>query len=437
MRNIKIIFVSFCFFTLIFNQYVNVLFFSLSYFILLFFLLFRCSFLDFRVGFVFLLTIYSFYSSLNFYTSDFEVVLPVANNFIDKITSDTQQQAFIINHAFILGVLSNIVYEKNHFLYARKKLNLRKTNNFHIILFLISVFLILSLIKLDWNRIRNEYNLGGVSNTFFLSYLLFGYLIYSCINKSILKIVILFLLSFILLYMGVRQVIFWGILMFVLHKNFDHQKKLILNSLNLKFLFASFIVLTFFTIAVYFRVNRDQTLSSLFYIDYLYLLNLSVNLFYSETIYTYCNLYQVYDHISSLEYTLFNLISDFFVQMIPHSLFPEKYNYLHYHKINSDNILNPFGSWYYVGSIALITKQPILVFIISFIICYLFNNLFRLKQFNILTSNFKYSSYFIIYLFCFLYNTRSPIIGGFKIAFTIILFLLIIDLILHSRCKKF
>lgn len=437
MRNIKIIFVSFCLFTLIFNQYVNILSFSLSYFILLLFLFFRYSFLDFRVGFVFLLTLYSFYSSLNFYISDFNVVLPVANNFIDKISTDTQKQAFIINHAFILGVLFNIVYEKNHFLYAQKNLILRKTNNFQIILFLISILLILSLIKLDWNRIRSEYTLGGVSNTFFLSYLLFGYLIYSSINKSFVKIVILFLLSFILLYMGVRQVIFWGILMFVLHKNFINQKKLLLNSLNLKFLFASIFVLTFFTIAVYFRENRDQTLSSLFYIDYIYLLNLTVNLFYSETIYTYCNLYQVYDHISSLEYTLLNFISDFIVQIVPHSLFPEKYNYLHYRIINPDNLLNPFGSWYYVGSIALITKQPILVFIISFIICYLFNNLFRLKQFNIFTSNFKYSSYFIIYLFCFLYNVRSPIIGGFKIAFTIILFLLIIELTLHSRCKRF
>ena len=435
-ENIKFIFLFFSFFSLLFNQYINVLTFSISYFILLNILLFRYSFLDFRVGFVFLLTLYSFYASLNFYISDLDLILPVAYNFIDNISINTQKQAFIINHAFILGVYFNIFYERNYFLHTRHKLILRKIKNFHIILSLITVVLILSLIKLDWNRINNEYNLGGVSNTFFLSYLLFGYLIYSCMNNSFVKFGIILILSIILLYMGVRQVVFWGFLMYVLHTNYKMHKKLLFNSVNFKFLFATLLLLFFFTLAVYFRVNRDHSFHSVLDIDYLYFLSLCLNLFYSETIYTYCNLYQVIENLPSIEYKEVNFVTDFFVQLVPHSFFSEKYNYLHYRIINPDNLLNPFGSWYYVGFIALITNHPIVVFFIAFSICYIFNNTFRIKQLNVFTNNFKYSSYFIIYLFCFLYNTRSPIIGGFKIAFTVILFLLIIDLTLRSRCKR-
>ena len=437
MINIKNFLVLFCFFMLLFNDYFSALPFAFFYILLFFILICNYSFLDFRVGFVCLLTVYSIYPSLIFLISDTDTDFIVANNLVDKLGSNTQFHVFIVNHSFILGVFFNIFYERNHFLNNNFKLHINKSKYSHIIFFIISFFLLISLYKLDWKRIQNEYTLEGVSNAFFFSYLLFSYMIYSGRNMSLFQRILILLLLIILLYMGVRQVIFWGIIIYVLDKNFKSGKFFIFNKLNFKYFIYFTLILLFFTISVYFRTYRDHSFVNLLGIDYIYLLNLTLNLFFSETIYTYCNLFQVYDQIQTFEYTLFNFLTDFLVQIIPHSIFPDKYDYLKYNLINPDNILNPFGSWYFVGSIALMTKHPLLLFFFGFMICFLFNNFFKLKLLNYFTLNFRYSTYFVIYTFCFLYNVRSPVIGGYKISFVIITSLILIDLLSRYRCKRF
>ena len=395
---------------------------------------FRKGLIDYRVGFLGMITLYSMYPLVHYFIyNNHDVGIGSYNRYALLEILPLNLRALQYISYFCLGICLHIMLRKNKFLECMKDLNqnnlkLTDISKYNLQLYISYILFFLSLLLLDWGRIRAEYTLEGISLTFFICYFIFsiyGIFIASTGKLTISKIIPLFLIMSVFAFMGTRQTIFWGILIlfisniiFLSRNPRSWISKSFLKSL-IKYLFIITGIVTIFALTVSYRVNKDLGLIYAILGDIPIILKLSFSLFLSEVYYTYYNLLIVIN--SSLEgyLPLLSLFNDFFIQMIPSQLFPGKYAYMDFVNLSRDFELTPFGTWYIIGMIATVSIIPIMSMILGFLYCELINFIsILLKKTTSHLGEFS-AFYAIIYVFCSFYPVRATIAGGLKMALSI------------------
>lgn len=400
--------------------------------------------IDYRVGFLGMISVYSFFPITNFFIfNTHDVGIGSYKSFALLESYDLNLKALQFVSYFCLGICMHIIFRKNKFINYLSELNgkgLLKENlsKYDWKLYISYILFFVTLLFLDWNRISSEYTLEGVSLTFFMSYFIFSiYAVFIATTGklSISKVIPLFLIMAVFAYMGTRQTIFWGLLiLFISQLIYQARIKTSLLSMTnikrlTKYLAIISLIVTVFAITVSYRVNKDVGLIFTILNDLPLIFKLSFSLFLSETYYTFYNLLIVIHSSLDGYLPMSSLLNDFFIQMIPSQIFSNKYAYMDFINISREYELTPFGTWYIVGMIATVSFIPFISFIIGFIYCEIINllSIFARKATSSLG---EFSAFYaIIYVFCCFYAVRATIAGGLKMALSIFIIIILFKLV--------
>ena len=400
--------------------------------------------IDYRVGFLGMITLYAFLPIFNyFFYGSHDVGIGSYNSFARLEARELNLQALQYVSYFCLGICFHLLIKKNKFVNYISNMSKDSTQapnlkQYSQRLYLSYALFGMSLLLLDWGRIRSEYTLENVSLTFFICYFIFsifGVFIASTGRLPISKLIPLLIIMAIFSFMGTRQTIFWGIWILIISNvtyRF-HYPRLFLTKSFVKSIFKYAVILLsvimIFALTVSYRVNKDLDLIFLILGDLPLILKISFSLLLSETYYTYYNLLIVID--SSLEghLSILSLFKDFFVQMVPRQIFPSKYTNMDFINLSRDFDLTPFGTWYVIGMIATVSIIPIVSFLLGYVYCEIINLSSILVR--KITSNLgEFSAlYAIIYVFCSMYSVRSTLAGGLKMAVSIFIIFILFKLL--------
>lgn len=418
--------------------------------------------IDFRVGFLGMITLYSIFPITNYFIfNTHDVGIGSYKNFALLESYELNLKALQFVCYFCLGICMHIIFRKNKYttyLNEFSVINNNLSNDLRIYnwkLYVSYILFFMTLFLLDWGRIRTEYTLEGASLTFFVSYFIFsiyGVFIASEGKLSRSHLIPLFLIMGIFAYVGTRQTIFWGLLILLISQ-LIYQARLKSSLFSFtqikrfsKFLIGIFFIIIVFAITVSYRVNRDVGLIYTIINDLPLILKLSFSLFLSETYYTFYNLLIVIHSSLDGYLRITSLFNDFLVQMIPAQIFSNKYAYMDFINLSKEYDLTPFGTWYIVGMIATISFIPFISFFIGFIYCEIINLASILLR-KVASSMGEFSAFYaIIYVFCCFYSVRGTIAGGLKMALSIFIIISLFKLvpylynliqIKNGRKKKF
>jgi len=433
-----------CFTATIFIQFfIPLLSYSLLILLMLI-LLFKKGLIDFRIGFLGMITVYSILPIINYFIfNSHNVGIGSYKSFALLESYELNLKALQFVSYFSLGICMHIIFRKNKFISSLKELSskelaLEDLKKYDWKLYISYLLFFITLLFLDWGRIRSEYTLEGVSLTFFMSYFIFsiyGVFIASTGKLSISKVIPLFIIMAIFAFMGTRQTIFWGLLiLFISNIIFlSRTKKRFFTKSSLKRIikYTSIIglLITIFAVTVSYRVNKDIGLIFVILNDLPMIFKLSFSLFLSETYYTFYNLLIVIHSSLNGYLPLSSLFNDFFVQMIPSQIFSNKYAYMDFINLSREYDLTPFGTWYIVGMIATVSFIPFISMVLGYLYCELIN-LSSLVVRKTTSSLGEFSAFYaLIYVFCCFYSIRGTIAGGLKMALSIFIIIILFKFI--------
>jgi len=406
--------------------------------------------IDFRIGLLAFTSLYYFGSYINYF---YYKKVHFSSGEIADIMLDPQINiiALFFVVLFQLGVMLHFETVKLGIssFYKKKSFNYVITpfmskDNYLLLKYgipIVGIIFLAELSILDWARISQEYTLEAISRVFFFFYVLFALLAlkysytkyYLKQSPKFIYIIILLLLP-ILNYMGVRQIIFWGVLnIFICSYTFlyitENNKFSFIGTISrlTKYFTISFLFLMAISIGFLFRHQKTEIFSVLSSMTLMDVINAVRSGFIAETTFTAFNLLAVVDQAShgNSMFPLMNIF-DFFVLFIPTWLFPEKYNYVHYFNFAKEFNVTPFGSWYIVGEFVASLYYPVLVFMGAFLyvnLIYYFVKYLLKKSKTILSFCLYYS---ITYVFASLFTVRSPVESGLKVGVTIFIAILLL-----------
>jgi len=410
--------------------------------------------IDIRVGMLVFLSLYYFGQFFNFFVVNSNDVASGLNDNIAFHLQDYTINIQALNYVvfFQLGLLVNLTLHAFNF----HKITMSQYGKSSILTYdyfimskitkalLLFVFVLL-LTTLNWDRISNEYTLEGMSKVFFVYYLLFTVIVINFIYKSIYlkkgrsQFVVFMLLSIILFnYLGVRQVLFWSLLVsFISIAIFIHiYKNTTLSFVRYKKYFFFFLVLSIFllillNISFLFRHQKSEVISVLLGVNFMDMVNSLISAFFAETKLTTYNLLAIVSENNQANYlSFFGMLSDMLIMMIPYDLWAEKYAYLETVNFAKKYNVTPFGTWYIVGHFASLAVYPIFVFIASYMysmFLYVFSAQVLTRCNSLIMASVFYG---ISYVFLGLYVVRGSLIGGIKMTLTLIFGIMLLNFIL-------
>jgi hypothetical protein len=408
---------------------------------------------DIRIGFLLFLSLYYIGHFFEFFIFGMP---DISSNLRDEIVSNLTDhtinlQALTFVVASQLGVLINFSlnktdYRRLYFFKLKKypPMSFDYLNTAKYLMPFITFLFLFLILFLDWARISEEYTLSGVSTIFFTFYALSALLAISFIYNTIYLSKTPYLLTFYGLfaiflfnYLGVRQTLLWGgLIIFISSAMFIHCYKN--NSFSildngrtymLGILFA-LIFLILIGISFSFRHQKIEMMNVLMSIDIEVLLDLLVDGFFAETRFTSYNLLAVVNENNHGHHLSFvGVLLDMFTMLIPHGMWPSKYEYIESIRFSKEYDVTPFGTWYIVGLFTSIFAYPSLVFLAV----YTYSGFLRRisigifnKSRSIIMSSVFYG---IFYVFLALYVVRGTLSGGFKLAITLILMFIVLNLV--------
>ncbi len=415
--------------------------------------------IDTRIGLIAFTTIYYFGTYINFF---FLKNFHFTSGPISYVMSNEQINFLSLHYVvvFQLGILvsyfskdisfnrikkDDLGYYKNFFL----NWDFFLTAKFGLPVLLIVLFI--DSLSLDWSRIRSEYTLESMSTIFFWLYLIFSLIALRLLYKNFLnkkRIYFEYFLVFVLLifmnYLGVRQVLVWGLLTVIISYFFYlfKVKKVKLDFKNNIFysvlLVASGIaLLLLINISFLFRHQKTEMINILFNLSLAQLFKALLNGFIAETTFTTYNLLAVVDNILKGNSMFpFKNIFDFFIMIVPSFLYPEKYNMIYFSEFSRQYNVTPFGTWFIVGQFASSFKYPFFVFLSSYTYSTLQIKIleFLWKKSNLMIEYCLF--YGLTYVFTSLYVVRGITEGGLKVCLTIFIGLYFFKFVLRFIKKS-
>lgn len=406
---------------------------------------------DIRVSILIFTILYSFFISLSFYyldTTDIgqgQADIFVAIN-INNVIRALNYNLFWMS-GIIIHLLTNIDYMHQkliNYLNINSNLNLRNMNYWIIFIFFMWLF---SVARLDWGRINDEYTLEGVGMSFGLSYVIFSYISARYLNFKKLQILDYLILMFLIAVfslIGARQPLFWGFIMLGIVCTFVKFKEnlTLLQFISiknfLKYSAISLIIIISLSLIVWYRVSRDPSaiLKILSDLEIRFILDLFVRLLIAETVYTFYNLMSVMQNNLNGVISLGVIFYDFFIQLIPSFILPNKYKLMETYKIVNQFELAPFGTSYVVGTLALAASSPILLGVYAYLYCSLIKVLIKILFFFSNSYIERTIIYCLFYVFSGAYIVRGSIFGGLKLAITLSLIFMFFCIIERIKLKK-
>ncbi len=398
--------------------------------------------IDLRIGLLAFSTLYFFGTYINFfYLNNFHFSSGAIREVMENYEINVKALQYVT--MFQLGILTSYYKEKINFLkflFSKREsspivsltLEYLKLIKYGIPLLLL--LLIIDSFSLDWGRLRNEYSLESMSTIFYWLYVLFALLSISLIyNRSYYKRISISLISIILIiivflnYLGVRQVLIWGVVnMGISYSLFLHLVNKspldFKNNLYKVFLFGFLSIgfLLLINVSFLFRHQKAEMFSVLMNLNMSQLFNGVLNGFIAETTFTTYNLLSVVEN-NSIGNSMFPLknIFDIFFLFIPSFIFPEKYNYIYFFTFARTYDVTPFGSWYIIGEFASSLYYPILVYFGAFLYASIQLSFIK-KLAKKCKSIIQFCSYYgITYVFGSLYVVRGVTEGGVKVGISI------------------
>lgn len=410
---------------------------------------------DIRVCILIFTILYSFSISLSFYfLASTDLGQGKADLFVN-INTNSVISALNYNLFWMSGIIIHLLMNINYMHqklinywknYLNKNKNLKSKNMNYLIIIIFFMWL-LSVARLDWGRINDEYTLEGVGMSFGLSYVIFSYISARYLNFKSLQTLDYFILIFLIIVfslIGARQPLFWGFIMLGIVCTFVKFKEnlILLHFIRvknfLKYSAIIFIIIISLSLIVWYRVSRDPSgiLAILSDLEIRFILNLFVRLLIAETVYTFYNLMSVMQHNLNGVISLGVIFNDFFIQLIPSFILPNKYKLMETYKIVNQYELAPFGTSYVVGTLALAASSPILLGIYAYLYCSLIKVLIKTLFFFSNSYIERTIIYCLFYVFSGAYIIRGSIFGGLKLAITLSLVLILFCIIERIKLKK-
>jgi len=406
---------------------------------------------DIRIGLLFFTSIYYVGQYLNFFILNSD---DISSGLSDRIIifnlNDYYTNIEALSHVvvFQVGVLVQFIsqefsFNEKYYLYRYKNIidskyvDLIKFGKWPIIF-----LLILFTLQLDWELIKYKYTLGGMSEVFFLCYLLFTIstmdFIYRIYSGRLINYLHVFWLMFFLIifnYLGVRQVLFWSacILFFGFSSFYSIKNCNTLGFLDNKksFFIVILCALSFLmvlNIGFLFRHQKMEMLNVLANLSFSQIFSSTLSGFFAETKLTTYNLLAVINENNNGNTLRFlESFRDFFVMLIPSGLWREKYQYLEVINFSKEHNVTPFGTWYIVGFFSSLVVHPFYLFITS----YIYSFFIYAVSVKIFSQHrplvFASTLYGVAYSFLGLYVVRGTLFGGVKIALSIMCSLFILN----------
>jgi hypothetical protein len=410
---------------------------------------------DIRVCILIFSILYSFFINLSVYFFNTTDLGQGSSFLFTNITPNAVNMALNYNLFWLAGIMIHLLINTEYLhqklvdyytSYKNDNSRIKSKSIDYLIIFIFSLWL-LSVTRLDWGRINDEYTLEGVGMTFGLNYILFAYISARLLTFKSLQFLDYFILLFIVAIfslIGARQPLFWGFIMlgsvytFVRFKN----NLILFNFIKIKNLFKysiiALIIIIIFSLIVWYRVSRDPRgiYEILINLEFGFLFSLFLRLLVAETLYTFYNLMAVMQHNLNGISNFGTLIYDFWIQLIPSFILQNKYQLMETYKIVNRYDLSPFGTSYVVGTLALAASSPLLIAIYAYLYCSFIKWIIRILFSLSRTYSERIVIYCLFYVFSGAYIIRGSIFGGVKLALTISLIFIFFSVLGRFKLSK-